>query len=176
MKINNVMHVSFFTDKMDEMIAFYCEKLGCKVKVLTRYKAYLDRDDRPAMQAIAQKDPERIFSVYLEIAPGQFVEFFPKGDGQLDRDDTPWNGRLGYSHFALTVDDIWPRGMGVSVPIRRLGGRRARRPPATRADAPQRPVRTRLSLAQCTQAVWQRASNSGMPRQSWRCMISVRLR
>lgn len=134
MKINNVMHVSFFTDQMDEMIAFYCEKLGCKVKVLTRYKAYLDRDD------------------------------------------TPWNGRLGYSHFALTVDDIWPRGMGVSVPIRRLGGRRARRPPATRADAPQRPVRTRLSLAQCTQAVWQRASNSGMPRQSWRCMISVRLR
>lgn len=107
MKINNVMHVSFFTDKMDEMIAFYCEKLGCKVKVLTRYKAYLDRDDRPAMQAIAQKDPERIFSVYLEIASGQFVEFFPKADGQLDRDDTPWNGRLGYSHFALTVDDIF---------------------------------------------------------------------
>ena len=39
--------------------------VDCKVKVLTCYKAYLDRDD------------------------------------------TPWNGRLGYSHFALTVDDIF---------------------------------------------------------------------
>ena len=107
MLFNDIMHVAFFTDQMDEMIAFYRDKLGAEIKVLTRYRVYLDRDDRPAMQAIARKDPDRIFSVYLELAPGQFVEFFPKGEGQLDRDETPWNGRLGYSHFALTVDDIF---------------------------------------------------------------------
>jgi catechol 2,3-dioxygenase-like lactoylglutathione lyase family enzyme len=107
MKFNNMMHVAFFTDRMDEMMAFYCDKLGCKVKVLTRYRVYLDRDDRPAMQDIARKDPDRIFSAYLEIAPGQFVELFPRGENQLDRDSAPWNGRLGYSHFALTVDDIY---------------------------------------------------------------------
>ena len=100
-----MMHVAFYTDRMDEMIAFYTEKLGATIKVCTRFKQYLDRDDRPYMQEIARKDPEKIFNVYLEIAPGQFVELFPKNPNQID--DVGWNQRLGYSHFALTVDDIF---------------------------------------------------------------------
>ena len=107
MKFNDVMHIAFYTDKMDEMMAFYTQKLGGKVQVLTRYKVYASRDDRPAMQKIALEDPQRIFNVYIELAPNQFIELFPRMEGQLDRDDTPWNGRLGYSHFALTVDDIF---------------------------------------------------------------------
>ncbi|MCF0105563.1 MAG: VOC family protein [Holdemanella sp.] len=100
------MHIAFFTDKMDEMIDFYTNKLGCKVKVCVKYKQYLNRDDRPQMQAMALKDPEAIFNVYMEICEGQYIELFPKQEGMLER-DTIWNSRLGYSHFALTVDDIY---------------------------------------------------------------------
>ena len=106
MLFNAIMHVSFYTDRMDEMIDFYQNKLEATPKVVVRYKIYLDRDDRPAFQAIAREDPERVFYMYFELAPGQFVELFPKNEGMVD-DDMPWNSRLGYSHFALTVDDIY---------------------------------------------------------------------
>ena len=101
----SVMHIAFFTDNMDEMIRFYTEVLGATVKVRTTYRSYLDRDDRPRQQRIARKDPDRIFNVYLELAEGQFVELFPKNEGQAD--DVGWNQRLGYSHYALLVDDIF---------------------------------------------------------------------
>ena len=107
MKFNDVMHVAFYTDKMDEMIDFYHNKLGGEVKVLVRFKVYAGREDRPMQAKIAAEDPERIFNVYIELAPNQYIELFPRMDGQLDRDDTPWNGRMGYSHFALTCDDIF---------------------------------------------------------------------
>ena len=107
MKFNDVMHVAFYTDKMDEMIDFYHNKLGGEVKVLVRFKVYAGREDRPMQAKIAAEDPERIYNVYIELAPNQYIELFPRMDGQLDRDDTPWNGRMGYSHFALTCDDIF---------------------------------------------------------------------
>lgn len=107
MRFNDVMHIAFMTCHMDEMVDFYQNKLGATPKVITRYKEYLDRDDRPAYQAIAREDPERIFNVYYEIAPGQFLEFFPCEPGELTEDTAPWNSRFGYSHFALTVDDIF---------------------------------------------------------------------
>lgn len=106
MKFNDVMHVAFYTDRMDEMLAFYTQKLGCKVQVLTRYSVYLDRDDRPQQQAFAREHPDAIFNAYIELAPGQFIELFPKMDGQVAH-DVPWNSELGYSHYALTVDDIF---------------------------------------------------------------------
>lgn len=37
MKYNSIMHVAFFTDKMDEMIDFYCNKLGATLKTVVRY-------------------------------------------------------------------------------------------------------------------------------------------
>lgn len=105
MKFNAVMHIAFYTDRMDEMMKFYTEVLGAKTKVVSRYKIYKDRDDRPFFQKIAQETPEAIFNVYMEIAEGQFIELFPKMPNQID--DVGWNERLGYSHFALTVDDIF---------------------------------------------------------------------
>ena len=107
MKFNDVMHVAFYTDKMDEMIDFYHNKLGGKIQVLVRFKVYAGREDRPFQAKIAAEDPERIFNVYIELAPNQYIELFPRMEGQDERDDTPWNGRLGYSHFALTCDDIF---------------------------------------------------------------------
>lgn len=105
MKFNDIMHVAFYTGRMDEMMDFYANKLGGEVKVVVRYKVYAGREDRPAQAKIAAEDPERIFNAYIELAPGQFVELFPQKEGQV-ASDAPWNSVLGYSHFALTVDDI----------------------------------------------------------------------
>lgn len=105
MKFNDLMHIAFFTDNMEEMMDFYVNKLGAKVKALVRYNVYLDHDDRPAMQEIAKIDPNRIFNVYLEISKGQFIELFIANEDQ--KPYTKWNEHKGYSHFALTVDDIF---------------------------------------------------------------------
>lgn len=104
MLFNNLMHIALYTDQMDEMLDFYKNVLGAEEKVVVKYKTYLHRDDRPYMQSIARKTPEAVFNVYLEIAPDQFVEFFPKAESMVA--DGEWNSRAGYNHFALTVDDI----------------------------------------------------------------------
>ncbi len=101
-----IMHVSFFTDRMEEMLEFYTKKLGLELKVVVRYKSYLGREDRPAYQEIAKTEPEKIFNAYIEIAPGQFIELFPKNHGQVER-NVPWNSELGYSHFGLICEDIY---------------------------------------------------------------------
>ena len=104
MNVQSIMHVSFYTDHLNEMIDFYVNQLGARLKVLVRYREYLNRNDRPAKQAIARKDPDRIFNAYLEIAPGQFLELFPAAETQKPK--AGWNKQIGYSHFALLVDDI----------------------------------------------------------------------
>lgn len=101
----SIMHIAIYTDKLDEMIDYYVNKLNAKIKVYIRYKEYLNRDDRPENQAIAQVDPERVFNVYLEIAPGQFLELFPKLATQ--KEHIAFNEFMGYSHFSLLVDDIF---------------------------------------------------------------------
>lgn len=40
MKFNEIMHLSFYTDQMDEMRDFYENKLGLKAKIIMRYEAY----------------------------------------------------------------------------------------------------------------------------------------
>lgn len=52
----------------------------------------------------AETNPKDIAYIFIELAPGQYLELFPKADHQLEHEvpDT----RLGYSHFALMVDDI----------------------------------------------------------------------
>ena len=104
MNYEKMMHVSFFTDTMEEMMDFYTNNLGGTVKVLTHYSIYKDRPDRPNQQKIALQTPDKIFNVYIELCEGQFVELFPKAEGQ--KEHNKWNESLGYSHFALTVKDI----------------------------------------------------------------------
>ena len=106
MLFKNIMHIAFYTDNMNEMLDYYTNKLGATIKVLSRYKIYANRPDRPQFQKIALETPEKIMNVYLELAPGQYVELFPKIDGQT-KNDAKWNEQLGYSHYALTVEDIF---------------------------------------------------------------------
>ena len=105
MKFNEIMHLSFYTDQMDAMRDFYENKLGLKAKIIMRYDAYKGNPSRGAWAKRAETDPTGIAYIFIELAPGQYLELFPKADGQQEHEmpDT----RLGYSHFALMVDDIY---------------------------------------------------------------------
>ena len=101
---NSIMHVTFWTHQLDEMMHFYTEVMGGELKVVTRAKAYLDRP-QSSYHELALTDPEQILIVYIELAPKQFIELFPATEGQ--KPHTKWNEHADYSHFALTVDDIY---------------------------------------------------------------------
>lgn len=105
MNFTNIMHIAFYTDQMDEMIDFYVNKLGGKVKASVKYEVYLNRDDRPVMQAIAKKTLDKLFNVYIELAPMQFIELFPADEKQ--KPHTEFNEHIGYSHYAFIVEDIY---------------------------------------------------------------------
>ncbi len=103
MAITGIMHVSFYTDNMEEMCDFYENKLGFKMKIKTKAKAYAGKKNYYG--ELAEKDPEKVIIVYFEIAPGQFIELFPKRAGQTEHEE--WNTRVGYSHYSILVDDIF---------------------------------------------------------------------
>lgn len=101
---NNMMHIALFTLQFDEMVDFYVNKLGGKVKSITRYGVYKGLN-RGYLSEIGEKYPDMIFNEYIEMAPGQFVELFP---GSPNQGAVPgFNENLGYSHFAFTCDDIF---------------------------------------------------------------------
>lgn len=116
----NMMHLAFFTDRLDEMRDFYENKLGGKSKIVTKAKAYLGT--KSSYAKIAEVDPEKVIIVYIEIAPGQFIELFPKNEGQADY-PIP-HQTLGYAHYSLLVEDIEKakvelekRGVEIDTPI-----------------------------------------------------------
>lgn len=104
MKTKSIMHVSFFTDNMEAILDFY-NKLGFKVKMKIPYKMYKGRN-RGYFSEMAEKHEEKIAFLYIEVAPNQFVEFFPKMEGQTPHRNK-WNENVDYSHFAILVDDIF---------------------------------------------------------------------
>lgn len=104
MKFNALMHVTFFTSRLQEMMDFYQNVLGGTLKIATKAKLYKGADGSH-YGSVAEIDPERIIIVYIELAPGQFIELFPSEPGQKPHSE--WNEEIGYSHFALTVDDIF---------------------------------------------------------------------
>jgi catechol 2,3-dioxygenase-like lactoylglutathione lyase family enzyme len=97
------MHVSFYTENLERIREFYEDKLGLKPKMIVRFGAYKDNKES-GFYKMALTNPDDICIIYIEIAPGQFIEFFPKWFEMKPKED--WNTRLGYGHFALLVDDI----------------------------------------------------------------------
>lgn len=114
MDITRVAHVCFNVADMQKSLAFYRDGLGFTVlyeltygHVLARVKA--DGDDLPpdvdegAIRFLTanQHNP---WSVYLTIAPGQFLELFyaPPGAEPI----TELARRVGFQHFCLEVPDI----------------------------------------------------------------------
>ncbi len=104
MEFKSLMHISFFTDQLDVIRDFYENKLGAKAKMVVRNRRYKGTNN-PLWSEKAETDPDGICIIYFEVAPRQFVEFFPKADGQEEH-IVP-NKNLGYSHFSLLVDDIY---------------------------------------------------------------------
>lgn len=81
--ITGLGHVAFRIRDLERSLDFYCNKLGF------RKAFHLDREGTPSP-----------WIVYLQIAPGHFIELFPGGQGE--NDPRP----LGYNHFCLLVDDM----------------------------------------------------------------------
>lgn len=105
MKFNEIMHISFYTDQLESMRDFYENKLGLKAKIIMRYEAYKGKKERGQWAIRAETRPKDIAYIFIELAPGQYIELFPKADGQKEHEKA--DSRLGYSHFALMVDDIF---------------------------------------------------------------------
>lgn len=81
--IKGIGHVAFNISDLDRSLDFYCNKLGLR-------KAFqLDREGTPSP-----------WIVYIQIAPGHFIELFPGASGE----NTP--SERGYNHFCLLVDDM----------------------------------------------------------------------
>lgn len=81
--ITGIGHVAFSVSDLDRALDFYCDKLGFR-------KAFqMDREGMPSP-----------WIVYIQIAPGNFIELFPGGQGE--NEPRP----LGYKHVCLLVDDM----------------------------------------------------------------------
>jgi len=78
-------HVAFRVTDLERALDFYCAKLGF------REAFRLDREGDPSP-----------WIVYLQIAPGHFIELFP---GAKNVSPQPGSD-AGYNHFCLLVDDI----------------------------------------------------------------------
>lgn len=81
--ITGIGHVAFIIQDLDRSLDFYCNKLGF------RRAFHLDREGTPSP-----------WIVYIQIAPGHFIELFPGGQGE--NQPRP----VGYNHFCLLVDDM----------------------------------------------------------------------
>ena len=97
--ITAIGHIAFRVTDLERSLAFYCGQLGF------REAFRLEREGMPSP-----------WIVYLQLAPGRFVELFPGGEGEVP----PRSGRAGYNHFCLLVDDMGVtleglRGAGVAV-------------------------------------------------------------
>ena len=102
MLFDSIMHVTFYCEDLKRSVAFY-EDLGCQIKMAVKYKSYLNRPDHPFYQK-ALDTPDDYCIVYMEVAPGQFIELFPKKKGQSKH--ISFDEDTGYSHFGTLVKDI----------------------------------------------------------------------
>ena len=84
MKFNEIMHISFYTDQLESMRDFYENKLGLKAKIIMRYEAYKGKKERGQWAIRAETRPKDIAYIFIELAPGQYIELFPKADGQKE--------------------------------------------------------------------------------------------
>ena len=84
--ITSIAHNAVTVKNMEESLRFYTEALGFK-------KAF----------EINRPETGEPWIVYLNIAPGQFIELFYGGT-----EDNPWRDSLiGFNHFCFEVDDIF---------------------------------------------------------------------
>jgi len=77
-------HIAIRTSDIDACLDFYCKKLGFT-------EAFRMHDDNG-----------KLTTIYLNIAPGQFIEIFTGG---IEKQETSINS-IGYCHLCLEVENI----------------------------------------------------------------------
>lgn len=83
--ITGIGHVAYRVTDLQRALDFYCGTLGFT-------EAFrLDREGEPSP-----------WIVYIRIAPNQFVELFPNGEGTV----APRGLAAGFNHLCLVVDDL----------------------------------------------------------------------
>ena len=119
--IKTISHLAFNVTDMEKSLAFYCDGFGFKKKGMLTFAAIeqmvLDRmkdvSEEQKEQAEAVKEHfaamrDLPWLIYLEIAPGQFVElFYPMGELVIPEPlQDERMKRVGYDHLSLQVDDM----------------------------------------------------------------------
>jgi len=79
----SIAHVAIRVKEIDEVLDFYCNKLGFAEMLR------LDRDGR-------------LWLVYLRITDDQYLEIFPEGEGERAAE----REAVGFNHMCLSVPDI----------------------------------------------------------------------
>ncbi len=84
--ITGIGHVAFRISNLEKSLDFYCNKLGF------REAFRLEQEGKPSP-----------WIVYIQIAPGHFIELFPIAASETLASTNP---ESSYSHFCLLVDDL----------------------------------------------------------------------
>jgi len=115
-EFRTIAHVCFKVADMARSKAFYVDGLGFEElynltfgDVLARVEidraaGTLPADLDDAALAFLAAHASEVWSAYLRIAPGQFLELFVSRPGNTPLGDL--EERIGYQHFALEVDDL----------------------------------------------------------------------
>lgn len=121
MSYKKLAHLALITDRFDEMVHFYCDKLGMR-KVFsltfdTVYQFQLEalkkpgttEEERSAIQGYMQKLEnirDKVWLTYFEVAPEQFIEIFNVEPPLEDGVHRVGKQTSGYGHMSIQVDDI----------------------------------------------------------------------
>lgn len=84
--ITGIGHVAFRISNLEKSLDFYCNKLGF------REAFRLEQEGKPSP-----------WIVYIQIAPGHFIELFPIAASETLASPDP---QSSYNHFCLLVDDL----------------------------------------------------------------------
>ena len=79
----SLMHVSFFAENLDEITDFYVNKLGAKIKMLIRNRAYADKPNHSFYKR-AIENPDGICIVYFQIEKQLILSFKVFNQNVLD--------------------------------------------------------------------------------------------
>lgn len=102
--IKGISHLAFNVVDMDRSLDFYCNGLGLK-KIFEIIIPENIAEIFPNSPIAAMAGKPGI--VYLEVAPGEFIElFYPKPVTDLNSGGPNFE-RIGYAHLSLLVGDIY---------------------------------------------------------------------
>ncbi len=114
MNIRELGHVAFRCRDLERSVNFYCGILGFRKKCVLTYgdlaegirKKAGDNGYEPSAERLKslEEKKDRIWFLFVEVAPRQFLELFDAGDA--DEACIPDERKLNYQHLALIVDDI----------------------------------------------------------------------